>query len=290
MIKIKIRKQLIAAEGNMDLVIDLEVKEKEFITLFGKSGAGKTTILRILAGLTQPDEGFIKVGNEIWLDVERKINLSPQIRKIGFVFQDYVLFPNMTVKENLEYALESKMDKAVIDKLLEVVDLKELQDRKPDTLSGGQKQRTALARALVRNPKILLLDEPLSALDAGMRLRLQDEIIKIHKQFNITTILASHDLAEILKLSNKVFFIEKGIIVKSGIPPDVFTKENISGKFKFIGEIIDIQKNDVVYILTVLIGNNITKVIATENELEDLKIGDKVTVASKAFNPIIMKT
>lgn len=289
MIKIKIRKQLIAAEGKMDLAIDLEVKEREFITLFGKSGAGKTTILRILAGLTQPDEGLIKVDNEIWLDVENKINLSPQKREIGFVFQDYTLFPNMTVKENLEYALENKKDNGVIDKLLEIVDLKELQNRRPDTLSGGQKQRTALARALVRKPKILLLDEPLSALDAEMRLRLQDEIIKIHKQFNITTILASHDLAEILKLSNKVFFIEKGLIVKSGKPPDVFTKDKISGKFKFVGEILDIQKDEVVYILTVLIGNNIAKVIATEAELEDLKIGDKVTVVSKAFNPIIMK-
>lgn len=289
MIEIKIRKQLMAAEGNMDLVIDLEVKEREFITLFGKSGAGKTTILRILAGLTQPDEGLIKVGNEIWLDVEKKINLLPQKRGIGFVFQDYTLFPNMTVKENLEYALESKKDNGVIDKLLKIVDLEELQNRKPDTLSGGQKQRTALARALARKPKILLLDEPLSALDAEMRLRLQDEIINIHKQFNITTILASHDLAEILKLSNKVFFLEKGKIVKSGKPPDAFTKDKISGKFRFVGEILNIQKDDVVYILTVLIGNNIAKVIATETELDGLKIGDKVTVASKAFNPIIMK-
>ncbi len=290
MIEIKIKKHLMAAEGNMDLVIDLEIKERDFITLFGESGAGKTTILRVLAGLTQPEEGFIKVDNEIWLDVEKGINLIPQKRKTGSVFQDYVLFPNMTVKGNLEYALGSKKNKDIVDELLEIVGLKELQNRRPDTLSGGQKQRTALARALVRRPKVLLLDEPLSALDTGMRLRLQDEIIKIHKQFNITTILASHDLPEILRLSNKVFFLEKGKIVKSGKPPDVFTREKISGKFKFMGEIIDIQKSDVVYILTVLIGNNVVKVIATETELEDLKIGDKVTVASKAFNPIIMKT
>ena len=288
MISYRITKQLIATEGTINLRVDQQIGEHDFITLYGKSGAGKTTTLRILAGITDPDEGYIQVGGETWFDSRKGINLSPQKRSIGFVFQDYALFPNMSVRKNLEYALVSQKDRSIVDELLEVVDLKNLADRKPDSLSGGQRQRVALARALVRRPQILLLDEPLSALDMEMRLKLQDAILNIHRRFNITTILVSHNFSEIFKLSNRVLIIDRGEIIKSGPPADVFIGKKLSGKFKFEGEILQKQKSDAVYILTVSIGNNLVKVIATEEEAAQLQAGDRVIVASKAFNPILI--
>ncbi len=194
----------------------------------------------------------------------------------------------MTVRKNLEYALSSQEDPGIVDRLLEIVDLRKLAGRKPDTLSGGQRQRVALARALVRKPKILLLDEPLAALDMEMRRKLQDELLNIHKEFTITTILVSHNLAEIFRLSNRVAVIETGLITRSGALADVFIGKKLSGKFKFEGEILNIEHDDVVYILTVSIGNNVVKVIATEDEAGQLSVGDKVIVSSKAFNPLLI--
>lgn len=288
MISLNIQKRLIAADGNMDLSLNLQIREQDFVTLFGKSGAGKTTTLRILAGLADPDEGLIRVGEETWFDSREGINLPPQKRRIGLVFQDYALFPNMTVRKNLEYALEKRTERGIVEELLEIVGLKNLANRKPGALSGGQRQRVALARALVRRPKILLLDEPLSALDLEMRLKLQDELLNIHKQFKITTILVSHHFGEIFKLSNRVIVIERGKIARSGPPSEVFIGKKLSGKFKFEGEILGMEKNEVVYILTISIGNSLVKVIATEAEAQQLKIGDRVIVASKAFNPVLI--
>jgi len=289
MIKIQIAKTLHSGEGEFQLNLDLQIQNNEFITLYGKSGAGKTTTLRIVAGLTEPDEGTIQIDNEVWFDSKRKINLLPQQRRVGLVFQDYALFPNMTVRKNLEYSLESKKDITIVDTLLELMDLQNLSNRKPDSLSGGQQQRVALARALVRKPKVLLLDEPLSALDMEMRVKLQDEILKIHNEFDITTILVSHSFTEIFKLSNRVFVIDKGKITRSGNPADIFIDRKLSGKFKFEGKILELQKNDVVYIATISIGNNIVKVIASNEEARQFNIGDRVVVSSKAFNPILMK-
>ena len=288
MISLNINKELLSSSGKLNLNLDIKINEQEFLTIYGNSGAGKTTTLRILAGLTMPDKGYIKVGDEVWLDTENKINLPPQQRSIGFVFQDYALFPNMSVRKNLEYALSSKKDLSIINSLLEITDLQNLADRKPETLSGGQRQRVALARALVRKPKILLLDEPLSALDLEMRKKLQGEILRIHKQFNLTTILVSHDLKEIFRLSNRVMIIENGQITKSGELSEVFIEKKLSGKFKFEGEILSIKKSDVVYVVIVSIGNNIVKVIAAENEIENLTAGDSVIVSSKAFNPLLI--
>jgi molybdate transport system ATP-binding protein len=288
MIVLNFKKELASVTGKMVLGVRLIFQEGEFATLYGKSGAGKTTLLRILAGLTEPDKGFIKVGSEVWFDSEKKLNLEPQNRKIGFVFQDYALFPNMSVRKNLEYALKSNKDKTIVEELLELVELKKISDRMPDTLSGGQKQRVALARALVRQPQILLLDEPLSALDLDMRLKLQDEILQIHQRFGITTILVSHNMTEIFKLSNRVLIIDEGKIIEDGIPSNIFIGKKISGKFRFEGEVLEIHQSDVIYILTIAIGNNIVKVISTGKEAEKIKIGNKVVIASKAFNPLLL--
>jgi len=281
-----ITKRLHAASGIIDLDIQLSVNEGEIITIFGKSGAGKTTILRILAGLTLPDSGFVQLGNETWFNSVTKIDLSVKHRSTGFVFQDYALFPNMSIRENLEFAFK---DKKKVDELLDFVQLTNLQHRMPHTLSGGQKQRVALARALVKKPKILLLDEPLSALDIDMRQDLQDLILKINKEFNVTIIIVSHDLAEIFKLSERVYVIDEGKIINSGVPAKVFAHESFSAKFQFIGEILEIKKADTIYIVVVLIGNNLIKVVATTEEVANFEIGEKVIVGSKAFNPILQK-
>ena len=190
----------------MQLDVEFTIQEGELVTLYGPSGAGKTTVLRMLCGLSTPDEGRISVRGQPWLDSAKKINLKPQHRDIGIVFQDYALFPNLTVKENLRYALKQDQPDAIVNELLEMMELTNLHDKKPELLSGGQRQRVALARAIVRKPRILLLDEPMSALDTALRVKIQDYILRVHEQFKLTTILVSHDIMEVIRLVQSCFF------------------------------------------------------------------------------------
>jgi len=289
MIRFSLNKELKAPGGELLLKVDCEIATGSFISLYGASGVGKTSLLRILAGLLSPDKGHIEVNGRIWLDTDEGIDLKPQQRKIGFVFQDYALFPNMTVRENRFYALPKVNETEIADELMEVIELTELQNRKPDTLSGGQKQRVALARALVGRPEILMLDEPLSALDYAMRQKLQDHILEVHRKFNLTTILISHEISEIFRLSDKIYVLENGKVTREGTPLEIFSGKEVSGKFKFTGEVISIEKEDVIYVVSVLIGNDTVKVVADVSEIEQFKVGDKVLVASKAFNPLIEK-
>ncbi len=221
MIDIKINKQLHGSSGDMNLDINLNIQEGDFIALTGQSGSGKTTLLRVLAGLEKAN-GTIKVQEQIWQDT--KYILAPQKRKIGFVFQDYALFDNMNVEENLLFVND---DKELASKLLSLVEMSELKHRYPNKLSGGQKQRVALCRAMMNKPKLLLMDEPLSALDVSLRTKLQDEITKLHKQFGITTIMVSHDPNEISKLSNRVIVLEKGKVVKDDIASNLLVEKTI---------------------------------------------------------------
>ncbi|MGV8135131.1 MAG: sulfate/molybdate ABC transporter ATP-binding protein [Mangrovibacterium sp.] len=289
MIRIDIEKLMHTAQGEMNLSIKASICPGELIILFGPSGAGKTTLLRILSGLLNPDKGIVMFGETVWFDSGKKINLAPQQRDIGFMFQDYALFPNMTVEGNIFFAQKSKDIKAV-EKLISVFDLNELRKRKPGKLSGGQKQRVALARALACKPQLLLLDEPLSALDAKMRMTLQDEIIQAHQLSGVTTIMVSHDLNEVFRLASLVISIENGIITKTGKPDEVFSSDSISGKVQITGQIARIEKKEIINTVTVISGSNqIIKVIAFDRDLENLKVGDQVMVFTKAFNPIITK-
>jgi molybdate transport system ATP-binding protein len=207
---------------------------------------------------------------------------------VGFVFQDYALFPNMSVRKNLVYALESKNDKK-IEEILELTELSNLANEMPQTLSGGQRQRVALARALVREPKILLLDEPLSALDYAMRGKLQDELLRIQRHLGLTTILVSHDIAEVYKLSNHVLELEQGKIVKSASASEIFGGSSLSGKFKFSAEVLHIAQSDIVYIVTLLVGQDVVKIVANKSEIEGLQAGERVILSSKAFNPLLVR-
>ena len=289
MISLNLKKTLKSAGGNIDLDMQLTIEKGQFVTLFGESGAGKTSTLRMLSGLLKPDSGTIKVGETTWFDSRKNIDLKPQERKLGYVFQDYALFPNMSVRQNLEYALQKNQDRTIIEELLEFAELGELDQRKPETLSGGQKQRVALARALVQRPEILILDEPLSALDLKMRIKLQEYLLQVHKKYKLTTILVSHDIGEIVKLSDRVFELQNGSVIKKGMAAEFFGLNKTSAKFRFSGEVLKIQREDVLYVISVLIGNDIIKVVADRTEANNFKIGDQVLVASKAFNPIIQK-
>src|SRR3954469_22794466 len=248
MIHCSIYKTLQTAQGAINLDIFFEIEQGKLVTLFGPSGSGKTTILRILAGLTSPQEGRIVFNNETWFDTKKHIDLPPQKRQVGFVFQEYALFPNMTVKENLQYALEKGQTNTIVQELMHVMDIEQLQNRKPDTLSGGQKQRVALARALVRKPQLLLLDEPLSALDSEMRLKLQDHILKLHKEFNLTTILVSHDFSEIFKMSDTIMMLKNGKIISKGVPSEILVTQQGSEDFQLIGEVINIEKENFAHV------------------------------------------
>jgi molybdate transport system ATP-binding protein len=211
----------------LNLKFKTNIQRGELVTIYGPSGVGKSTVIRALAGLSQPDNGTIEVDRSVWFDKQKKINIRPQLRSIGIVFQEYSLFPNMSVRGNLEFALEKGQHKGIVDELLRLTELEQLQNKIPGMLSGGQKQRVALARALVRKPKLLLLDEPFSALDSEMQSKLQDYILNFHKQFNLTTVLISHDLTEVIKMSPRVIIMEDGQIKKEGRPADVLPLDRL---------------------------------------------------------------
>ncbi|EOC5018241.1 sulfate/molybdate ABC transporter ATP-binding protein [Campylobacter upsaliensis] len=276
-------------EGPIKLDLDIMLSQGEISAIFGESGAGKTTLLRILAGLITPQKGFIRVGDEIWLDLKKGINLSPQKRSLGFVFQDYALFPNMSVRENLAYATQNQRK---IDELLELIGLKELANSRPKELSGGQAQRVALARALAKEPKILLLDEPLSALDFKMRSHLQEELLKILKHFKTTVLLVSHDLAEIYRLSARVLQLSDGKIIKDLPTKQFFTHHNLSAKLRLNAILLEINRSDILVVLTLLLGQDIVKITLSEEEFikeySEIKIGDTLMLSIKAFNPLII--
>ena len=283
MIELAINKILHGAQGVMPLHVNLNIEEGEFVALGGKSGSGKTTLLRILAGLEEA-EGEIKVDNKFWL--ENKKSLPVQKREIGFVFQDYALFENMTVEKNLLFVSN---DKALAEKLLELTELRELKNRHPNSLSGGQKQRVSICRALMKRPKILLLDEPLSALDPAMRTKLQNELLMLHKEFGTTTIMVSHDPSEIYRLANRVIVLQNGQIINDGSPKEILLKTQGSHKFSFEGELLAINKVDVIYIAIVAIGQQLVEIVVSSQEAQNLHVGDRVDVSTKAFNPNLSK-
>ena len=279
MISIDIHKKLQGSSAKMSLDVKLNIEENSFIAISGKSGSGKTTLLRILAGLEEAD-GTLHVEDKIWLDA--KNSLAVQERNIGFVFQDYALFENMSVEENLLFV---NKDKELAKHLLKLTELTELTKRLPNTLSGGQKQRVALCRAFMRRPKLLLMDEPLSALDPSMRAQLQNDILKLHNEFKITTIMVSHDPSEIYKLASRVIVLEDGKITQDGKAKEVLLKTKGSQKFSLRGEIIDILQADIIFVAVVAIGQQIVEVVLDEHEASLFKIGQIVNISTKAFAP-----
>lgn len=241
LLDIHIRHTLHTANGMVPMEVDLKVTCGEVLAITGESGAGKTTLLRQIAGLAHPEKGRVSYKGDAWMDTEKKIQVAPQKRNIGFVFQDYALFPHFTVRQNLEFAVEKQEDKNRINELLDMVELGSLGNRKPFQLSGGQQQRVALARALVRRPKLLLLDEPLSALNPAIRGRLQDYLISLRQVYHFTVIIVTHDFGEIFTLAQRVAVMDYGKIVKIGSPASVFIPHSDSStQAKLVGKVLSV--------------------------------------------------
>lgn len=272
MIDFVLQKKLNSAEGEMQLNVNIKIEDGKLVGIYGSSGAGKTSILRMLAGFMKPDNGFIKMNNVDWYNSEKHINMAAQKRKIGFVFQDYALFPNMNVRENIAFALSKSEPQNGVDELLEVTGLSNLSTRKIQTLSGGQQQRVALARAIARKPSLLLLDEPLSATDNIMRSQLQNALLQIHQQYKLTTILVSHNADEVIKLSDTVIHLEHGTVQQQTTPTDFFL--NRFNPSTLTGNIVSIDNNGNAI---VMIENRLLKI----NNNQNLKINDQVEISYK---------
>lgn len=286
MIDFALQKKLNTADGDMQLQISLQIESGSFVSLYGSSGAGKTSVLRMLAGFMKPDNGKIIMNDVVWFDKNQKRNIDAQQRKIGFVFQDYALFPNMNVFENIAFALNKKESVNIVDELLELTGLSTLSQRKIQTLSGGQKQRVALARAIAARPLLLLLDEPLSAIDNNMRIQLQTTLLKVHKRFKLTTILVSHDMDEILKLSDRIIHLEHGKVQDDATPASYFM--NGSNASALAGNIVAIEENERQTFTIVLLNNRMIKINSTEHDV-NFNVGEKVEIVYKNAVPVIRK-
>jgi len=204
MIEVNIEKRLKGYAGAGVLKVDHQFAQGSVTTIHGPSGAGKSTFLKIIAGLVHADAGRITVNNNVWEDVDGKVRLSPQARRVGFVFQDYALFPNMSVMQQLEYAIS---DKSWITRLLHLGKLETLATHKPDHLSGGQQQRLAILRALAIKPQVILMDEPFSALDATMKTGIINDLATVFKYLDATVLIVTHNPDELAAISADSLYI-----------------------------------------------------------------------------------
>ncbi len=216
--------------------VNLDIQAGEFVCLLGPSGCGKSTLLRLIAGLDKPTKGKIYIGNR---DVT---NLPPSRRNFGIMFQSYALFPNLSAYENVAYGLRNRKIKnsdieARVDRLFDMIKLSNAKKRLPSQLSGGEQQRVALARALATEPDFLLLDEPLSALDAKVRVALRKEICNIQKELKLTTIMVTHDQDEALTMADRIIVMNKAVVMQSGTPQQVYDQPKNSFVADFIGSI-----------------------------------------------------
>jgi iron(III) transport system ATP-binding protein len=267
-------KDIVKRFGTLEAVshVSLEIRDGELFTLLGPSGCGKTTILRLIGGFHKPD------GGEIYFDGKPVSSIPPYERNIGMVFQNYALWPHMTISNNITYGLKlKKIPKAEIAEkvshVLKLVNLVGLEDRYPGQLSGGQQQRVALARALVLNPNVLLLDEPLSNLDAKIRVQVRAEIRKLQKELGITTIYVTHDQEEALTLSDRIAVINLGKLLQIGSPRDLYERpEN-----PFVADFIGINN---------LIPGDIQEINSAEKWMKvQTKVGPLICFGNERFKP-----
>ena len=220
--------------------VSFDIEEGEFLVLLGPSGCGKTTTLRCLAGLDSADAGQISMRQDVVFDVSRRVNRPPEKRNIGMVFQSYALWPNMTVRQNLEYPLKARRLQAGLDgnwaeEIARVVECEHLLERYPGQLSGGQQQRVALARGLVARPNLILFDEPLSNLDARLRKSVRAELHLLHRQLSFTAVYVTHDQEEAFALADRLMIMREGRVAQSGTPFEIYRNPASDYVAEFIG-------------------------------------------------------
>ena len=248
---------------------NLEIEDKEFIIFVGPSGCGKSTTLRMIAGLEEISGGTLKIGDKVMNDVE------PKDRDIAMVFQNYALYPHMTVYDNMAFGLKlRKVPKDQIDKAVReaarILDLEKLLDRKPKALSGGQRQRVAMGRAIVRNPKVFLMDEPLSNLDAKLRVQMRIEISKLHENLGATIIYVTHDQTEAMTLGTRIVVMKDGIVQQVDTPQNLYNtpcNQFVAGfigspQMNFMDALVNVNGNDV----TLKVGEHVLKVPASKKQ------------------------
>jgi molybdate transport system ATP-binding protein len=226
--------------GPIPLDVALSCRPGELLALIGPSGSGKTTVLRSIAGLYRPQTGRVAVDGETWLDTEAGVDLTPQVRSVGLVFQDYALFPHLSALDNVRLAMlrhEEPARSRLAASLLARVHLEGLETRRPDQLSGGQRQRVALARALARDPKVLLLDEPFSAVDRMTREPLKDEIAALHRSLDIPMLLVTHDLEEAQALADRICVLHTGTTLQIGAPDEVRLRPKSALVARLMGQV-----------------------------------------------------
>ena len=289
-------KMLHTAQGRALLDIRFQLAKGETLAIYGPSGAGKTTLLRILAGLTDTQSGHIRVAGDTWLDSTKRTRLPTRHRAIGLVFQDFALFPNLTVRQQLEYALPKHQDKSIIAELLSLMELEALQHHRPMLLSGGQQQRVALARAIARRPTLLLLDEPLSALDDEMRDKLQEYILKVQQRYHLTTILVSHYLPEIFRLADTALVLRQGRILRHGTPADLFGPEVPAASFtnrapatgiSREGIILNITRSGNICSISLRCADSVINIFVSPEEAANFSIGQTITFTLSASHSTI---
>ncbi len=288
-LKLNLKKYLDGFSLNVNLSI-----QEDLMVLFGPSGAGKSLILKMVSGIVMPDEGFVEIGEEKVYDSVNRINLPVRSRRIGYLFQDYALFPHMTVYENIAYGinqLERSLIQIKVNELIEVMRLTGLEKRYPHELSGGQKQRCALARTLAIEPRVLLLDEPFSALDFQVREKLRADLLRIHTLYPITTILVTHDLEEAFMLGKKIAVINNGRIEQAGPREDVFYRPGTRSVARFIGTrnifdgtIVGVDKH-----LVTMLNKDIGLVKAFVAEGTQLQTGQDVSFCIRPEEVIIIR-
>ncbi|MDH4982060.1 ABC transporter ATP-binding protein [Hyphomicrobium sp. D-2] len=263
-------------DAPIPLDVSISTRAGELLALIGPSGSGKTTVLRSVAGLYKPRHGRIRVGGESWLDTDNKIDMSPQQRRVGLVFQDYALFPHLSAVDNVALAMLDT-DKVTrqrrAEELLARVHLNGLAHRRPSQLSGGERQRVALARALARDPKVLLLDEPFSAVDRMTREPLKQELASLHRALDIPIVLVTHDIEEAQALADRICVLNKGNVMQIGAPDDLRLRPRTVGVARLMGQ-DNIATAEVLDATHIRCGSHVLKVRLVDGHTA----GEKVTV------------